>query len=102
MCFLPARPRWILSMARRERPRRQPSLSWGSRAKAILRYGETGSGVRRVRAGAPLRFVVRERLVGNDRERVLDAGQSLQALGHEAADIGAFREVALHQEIVLS
>src|SRR5258707_5996509 len=47
-------------------------------------------------------FIVRERLVGDDREGVFHARQDLQLLGDEAADIGIFGEIALHQEIVLA
>src|SRR3546814_10273523 len=42
-----------------------------------------------------------ERLEGDEGEGVLDAGEGLNLLVHEVADVGAVPEVALDQQVVL-
>src|SRR3546814_16488889 len=47
------------------------------------------------------RQTLRERLEGDEGEGVLDAGEGLNLLVHEVADVGAVPEVALDQQVVL-
>src|SRR5579883_1585590 len=48
------------------------------------------------------RLVFGKGLVGHEGEGVLDAGQRLQLLDDEMADIHINRQVALHQQVVLA
>src|SRR3546814_20860253 len=47
------------------------------------------------------RQTLRERLEGDEGEGVLDAGEGLNLLVHEVADVGAVPEVAPDQQVVL-
>src|SRR3954466_8888638 len=76
-----------------------PMTSPSARAPRSAAFTQPVSSLMRLTLDAG---VGRERLEGDDRERVLDPGQGLQPLGHEMADIGAVGQVAFDEQIVLA